>query len=49
MSGDADKLFKRLDSLLEKEVDPKFFNDPKIYKSLIDVVEIVNTSMCMPE
>ena len=43
--SEADKLFKELDAVLEREVDSKFFIDPKIYKSLVDVVEIVNTSM----
>lgn len=42
--SDADRLFKELDGMLEREVDSKFFIDPKIYKSLVDVVEIVNTS-----
>ena len=44
MADEADQLFQELDKLLEKEVDAKYFTDPKIYRSLIDVVEIVNTS-----
>jgi hypothetical protein len=41
----ADELYKKLEKELEDKVDSKFFIDPKIYKSLNDVVDIVNTSM----
>jgi hypothetical protein len=41
---EADNLFKRLDAELKAKVNSKFFVEPKNYKSLVDVVEIVNTS-----